>query len=348
MSEDRISGQNRVKPGWMGVRPVFLIAGAIALVGFGAIFGATLDLAMRTEKPADFARPAQVHPPREVPPPRIEVQAGVAPETASILQRTPISTPKSRPPATKEPEQQPLALNEVSPPPASGRSVIAVVIDDMGLDRARALKMIELNGPLTLSLMTYADGIQSLSDQAHKRGHEVMAHLPMEPIDPKENPGPGALKVDMDEATIRRVMAADLDGWSGYMGVNNHMGSRFTQDSVRMAIVMNELKARGLLWLDSKTIGASSGPAVAKAADVPFVERDVFIDNTETVEAVTKQLELLVTTAKAHGTAIGIGHPHDATRNALQQWLPSLEARGITLVPVTEIYRRRSARNTPG
>jgi polysaccharide deacetylase 2 family uncharacterized protein YibQ len=207
--------------------------------------------------------------------------------------------------------------------------------------------MMSLKGPLTLSLMTYADGLPGLVEQARRAGHEVMAHLPMEPMDPKENPGPGALRVNMDEATIRKTIAADLDGWSGYVGINNHMGSKFTKDRTRMAVVMDELKARGLLWLDSKTIGDSAGPAAAKAAGIPYLERDVFLDNVETVEAVTAQLEELAAIAKAKGTAIGIGHPHDPTFTALRQWLPHLAARGITLVPVTEVLKRRTAK-VPG
>ena len=110
---------------------------------------------------------------------------------------------------------------------------------------------------------------------------------------------------------------------------------------------MEELKNRGLLWLDSKTIGDTTGPAVAKAAGVPYVERDVFLDNVETVEAVTAQLEILATTAKSHGSAIGIGHPHDSTIAALKQWLPGLAARGIVLVPITDVLKRRTAR-APG
>ena len=143
---------------------------------------------------------------------------------------------------------------------------------------------------------------------------------------------------------LRRVIASDLDGWKGYVGVNNHMGSRFTQDGARMAVVMDELKRRGLLWLDSKTIGDTTGPAAAKAAGLPFLERDVFLDNVETVEAVTAQLEILGATAKAHGSAIGIGHPHDATIDALKKWLPGMNARGLVLVPITEVLKRRTAR----
>lgn len=335
MSENQPKARN--KRGAFSVRPIFLVLGALALLGFGLISGAAIDLA--TRPPRQVARPvvAPPKPSRDVPPPHIEVQTDPAPADASIFDT----------PAKKEPAKPALALNAVPAPATQAQAVVAIVIDDMGLDRMRAQRMIGLKGPLTLSLMTYADNLPVLVDLARRGGHEIMAHLPMEPVDPKENPGKGALRTAMDDATIRKTIAADLDGWSGYVGVNNHMGSKFTKDRARMDVVMAELKARGLLWLDSKTISDSAGPGAAKAAGVPFVERDVFLDNEETVAAVTAQLEALASAAKANGSAIGIGHPHDATYAALQAWLPTLEARGIALVPVTEILKRRSGK-TPG
>ena len=329
MAENLKHGKPRT---WYGVRPVFLIAGAAALLGFGVISGVAFDLATRPVAKSAPRPMAAAVPSHEVEQPIIrlpkEEQA-----SESMLQ------------ATHEPERQPEVQTVAVAPPSMDRSqpVVAIVIDDLGLDRVRAQKMIALSGPLTLSMMTYANDLKGLVAQAHGAGHEVMAHLPMEPIDPKENPGPGALRANMDEAEIRKTLAADLDGWSGYVGVNNHMGSKFTKDRERMAVVMQELKTRGLLWLDSKTIGDTMGSAAAKAAGVPYVERDVFLDNVEDVAAITEQLEKLIATAKSRGTGIAIGHPHDTTYAALQAWLPTLAARGITLVPVTEILKRRAS-----
>lgn len=363
MADDWNSGRNGRKGAWFSVRPIFLIVGAVALLGFGVIFGVSLDLATRPDRPPVAARPPAPapKPSHQYIPPTIKIEpdanAGADPAAASIFDdkiapSTPMqpraggNTEAAKPPA--EPAMKKNAVTVPSTVQDAQGAVLAIVIDDMGLDRARALKAIALSGPLTLSMMTYANDLPGLVTRARKGGHEVMAHLPMEPMSATENPGPGALKVNMDETTIRNTIAGDLDNWSGYVGVNNHMGSRFTKDRERMAIVMDELRARGLLWLDSKTIGDSAGPAAARAAGVPYLERDVFLDNEETVEAVTAQLEQLVATAKARGTAIGIGHPHDSTVTALRQWLPNLASRGIVLVPVTEILKRRSAGQPPG
>jgi polysaccharide deacetylase 2 family uncharacterized protein YibQ len=347
MAEGSKNGKNGGKGAWYSARPIFLVVGAVVLLAFGVIFGVSLDLATRPEKPARVVTGPPPKPSHQVAPPTIKIdpEADTDPASASIFDNkiapsAPMVPRPGTPEASKQPADPAMKKNAVAVPDAQG-AVLAIVIDDMGLDRTRALKTIALSGPLTLSMMTYANDLPGLVSAARKGGHEVMAHLPMEPMSAKENPGPGALKVNMDEDTIRRTMAADLDGWQGYVGVNNHMGSRFTKDRERMAIVMDELRARGLLWLDSKTIGDTAGPAAARAAGVPYLERDVFLDNEETVEAVTAQLEQLVATAKARGSAIGIGHPHDATVTALRQWLPQLKERGIVLVPVTEILKRR-------
>ena len=342
------------------VRLPFIIAGVLALVGFGAVSGIAFDIATRPVAPHKPAVTGEAHASRAAPMPRVvaptspgeasfldaDVRRAWAPgqqaaDPASDFKGADSKGADSKPASSSQPPLVAFAVPTAAP---SGRPVLAIVIDDMGLGRPRALQVIGINGPLTLSLMTYADDLPGLVKQAHGAGHEVMAHLPMEPVNPKENPGRGALFGKMDDATIRQQIAEDLDGWSGYVGINNHMGSKFTADKAHMAVVMAELKTRGLMWLDSRTINDSAGPGAARAAGVPFITRDIFLDNVETVDAVRVQLELAKATAKSSGTAVAIGHPHDATIAALREWLPSLQAAGVTLVPATEILRRRSER----
>jgi polysaccharide deacetylase 2 family uncharacterized protein YibQ len=119
------------------------------------------------------------------------------------------------------------------------------------------------------------------------------------------------------------------------------MGSRFTASEPDMRLVLAELKRRGLLFLDSRTIAGSVGAAVATQLGVPFAERDVFLDNVQSADAVEAKLAELERIARAHGHAIAIGHPHDATIAALAAWLPTLRARGFALVPLSTIVKRR-------
>src|SRR6267143_7086607 len=119
------------------------------------------------------------------------------------------------------------------------------------------------------------------------------------------------------------------------------MGSRFCQDRRLMDAVMAELKSRGLLWLDSKTTADTEGIAAAEAARVPYVVRDVFLDNVDSLEAVLAQLEQLESIGHKRGCAIAIGHPRDSTIRALDWWLSALEKRCLALVPVSALRGRQ-------
>ena len=234
--------------------------------------------------------------------------------------------------------------------------VIALVIDDLGLNRPNTRRTIELPGPLTLALMTYAETLQEFADKARSNGHELLVHFPMAPRDPRYDPGPNALRAELGKEELARRLAWGLSRFEGYVGVNNHMGSGFTSSIPGMAQVMVELKARGLLYLDSLTIPGAVGAPLADRLGVPFAVRDVFIDNDhQDRAAIRRQLQQLERVALRRGAAIGIGHPHNATLEELAVWLPEVEKRGFTLVPVSALMRTPkglaltpSASNSPG
>ncbi|WP_338126230.1 divergent polysaccharide deacetylase family protein [Rhodospirillum rubrum] len=223
------------------------------------------------------------------------------------------------------------------------KPAIALVIDDMGLDRVRTEKVRKLAGPLTLAYLAYADGLAGQMRGGRKAGHEILMHMPMEPLDAKVNPGPGALKVGLSDDEILTRLRHNLDGGAEFVGINNHMGSRFTADSRGMTLVMGELKKRGLLWLDSMTSANSVGLALAEMAGVPHIGRTVFLDNLNDQAAVARQLAKLEAAARQHGVAVGIGHPRDGTIGALSVWLPALAAKGITLVPISALVTAKNA-----
>ncbi len=248
--------------------------------------------------------------------------------------------PPVQPPAGNAALWRRNALPTKALPP--GKPVIAVVIDDMGLDRKRSTKMAGLPGPLTLSWLPYARDLSGQTHAARANGHELMLHMPMEPsVD--ADPGPDALLVRLDKGEILRRFRAALDSFDGYVGVNNHMGSRFTADRAALAPVLAELHRRGLLWLDSRTTPHSAGLGIAEELKMPFAGRDIFLDNFPAVGAIRAQLSKLEQVAKKQGYAIAIGHPHDATFEALASWLPDVQKRGFILVPVSAVVRAHHA-----
>jgi uncharacterized protein len=232
-------------------------------------------------------------------------------------------------------------LNAPPAPAAAGRGAIAIVIDDMGINRRRAERAIALPGPLTFAFLPYAENAAGMAAAARAAGHEILAHLPMEPMDHGKHPGPHALLSSVDEAEVMRQLTWNLDRLSGFVGVNNHMGSRFTADPKRMEWVLRELKARGLLWLDSMTTGESVAWRVADRMGVPAAVRDVFLDNEISADGVHQQLAAVEALAARQGYAVAIGHPHDLTLDALARWLPAARDKGFVFVPVSTIAARR-------
>jgi len=170
----------------------------------------------------------------------------------------------------------------------------------------------------------------------------------MEAIDRHADPGPHALFTTLTREQILERLRWGLGRFDGFVGINNHMGSRFTADAQSMTPVIEELRARGLVFLDSRTSPASAGIRLAVAYGVPHAARDIFLDDDQASSAVAKQLASLEQTARQHGSAIAIGHPHDQTIAALKLWLPQLGEKGLALVPVSAVVRYRMAEEGQG
>jgi polysaccharide deacetylase 2 family uncharacterized protein YibQ len=234
--------------------------------------------------------------------------------------------------------------NAVAAKPVDGRPVIAVIVDDLGLNRRHTAETIALPGPLTMAFLPYAGDLGRQARAARAAGHELLVHLPMEPIG-AEDPGPDPLLASLSDDELRERLRHAMARMDGYVGVNNHMGSRLTADRRAMAVVMQELQARGLLFIDSRTTPLTVAGAEAHRWGVPHAGRDVFLDNEANIGPIKAQLAMLESVARRTGAAIGIGHPYPETIAALAEWLPTLEARGFSLVPVSALVAHRLCRD---
>jgi polysaccharide deacetylase 2 family uncharacterized protein YibQ len=271
-----------------------------------------------------------------------------APDPPVLPEPPPAPAPEPKLAALAPPPLPPVRRGEpawlrfaVPAAPAHGHPRIAIVIDDLGLDKRRTEHAIALKGPLTLSFLAYATDLPRLAAEARRAGHELLVHVPMEPISRAEDMGPNGLAVGLGRDEVLRRLRWDLGRFDGYVGINNHMGSRFTGDARSMTPVMEELKARGLLFLDSRTIATSAGIELAQRYGVPTAGRDVFLDNEVTAAAVAQRLAEVEQIARRHGSAIAIGHPHDVTLEQLAGWLAGLPSKGFVLTPVSAIVKER-------
>lgn len=246
-------------------------------------------------------------------------------------------------PAEPSPAPEPAWLkNAVASIDPGDRPIIAIVLDDVGAAPLDVPGALGLPAPVTLSIMTYAPNAAKIASEAHRTGHEIMVHVPMEPINRDADPGKNALLTNLSADEIARRLDWGLAQFQGYVGINNHMGSKFTQNAAGMRVVLEALKERGLLFLDSRTIANSVGDSLAAEIGVTHLQRDVFLDDVIDAADIMKELARTEAIARKHGVAIAIGHPHRDTVEALRQWIPEARARGFVLVPISQVAKKRS------
>lgn len=227
----------------------------------------------------------------------------------------------------------------------AGAPRMALVIDDMGGNWEASQAMLALLPPeATLAVLPYVPQARQLAQQARNEGHEVLVHLPMEPHGEGRtapNAGPTALRVGHSAAALAQNMTTNLTPLAGLaMGVNNHMGSRFTEWPDGMRHLLVRLQQEGLMFLDSKTAANTATGRAKQGLNLPVLTRDVFLDHVETEAAVRTQLQRAVAMAKQRGRVIVIGHPLPATLAVLKADLPWLVSSGVVLVPLSQLLAR--------
>ncbi len=261
------------------------------------------------------------------------------PATASPV--TPKPTFEIYPKETSPPARSVAKKNIPKPIPKPGTRetlpLVALIIDDLGYDKKIAKKFTQLNVALTFSILPHSPFLQSIVRLAESKGLEIMLHLPMEAVEyPEVNPGPGTLLTSMSADELIAQLDANLNALPNAKGVNNHMGSRLTAESTQLYQIFSVLKKRGLYFIDSRTSPESLCEPSARLFQVPFAQRDVFLDHYQTPDFIRNQIKELTRIAKRNGQAVGILHPHTTTFKILREELPELQKQ-VRLVPASKI-----------
>lgn len=255
--------------------------------------------------------------------------------------------------ATEDPTfDEPETINESQPeeksdentaakeePAAPAKKLIAIVIDDMGINKKRTAEINAIKAPITASFLTYGAQLAEQVQTSKDSGHEIILHIPMEPYS-AANTAPDQLLVKMSNEQIADRFEEMLQKIDGLKGGNNHMGSRFTENREKLAVVMKILKEKNMFFLDSKTSVKAIGCEVAAKYDVDCANRDVFLDNENNFEYITGQLKRTERIAQNKGYAIAIGHPKSETVKALQNWLKNLDKDKFETVTISELLKK--------
>lgn len=222
----------------------------------------------------------------------------------------------------------------------SSQAKIAIIIDDLGLDIRRTREVLALPGTLTLAFLPYARKAPELAKQGKEKGHELIIHVPMEPLNGNLSGGIWTLHSAMGRKEFEGTLDRIMNSFEGYVGINNHMGSRLTQDIKAMTWLMDYLKARNLFFVDSKTIHSSVAHKVAQKTGLSHGKRQVFLDHDPSAESVGLALQEVERIARQQGAVIAIGHPKDTTIKALAEWIPTMEKKGFEMVPVSQLLKQ--------
>lgn len=227
-------------------------------------------------------------------------------------------------------------------PPANGRPRIAVVISGMGLSEVPTrLAVQRLPAPVSLAFTPYGEALQEWVAQARASGHEVLLELPMEPYDyPENDPGPHALLTNLSAEENTDRLKWLLSRFSGYAGVINFFGGKFSTAETALGPVMAELKGRGLMIVDNQSASRSKISDIAKQIDLPFVSATSQLDTDLTAAGIDAKLADLEKKAVAEGFAAAVGSPFPLTIERINLWAEQLNAKGIILVPVTALISK--------
>jgi uncharacterized protein len=216
---------------------------------------------------------------------------------------------------------------------------LAIILDDLGQDYAAAEAIFALPYPITISVLPNNPHSVDIAEEAHRRGFEVMLHLPMESVSQRRAES-NELRPGMSQREVTALVNGFIAAVPGVSGINNHQGSESTANIALMNELMPVLREHKLFYIDSRTTAKTVAFEAARRAGVPTASRNVpFLDDVAEVGAVSRQLRIALREAREKNEAIAIGHPHPATLKALREVLPDAQAQGVRLVYASELVR---------
>lgn len=291
-----------------------------------------------------FRQPQQLTPPSS----QVVPAAPLAPPTPQPAQTSANPSKLSPHPQDKVVEQVPpvkqdyysgdIVFPKPKHPVVAGKAELAVLIDDMGSSLQEARDLAGIGVPISFAIIPGLRQFRDVAEYAAGQGIQVLVHMPMQPREyPQRRLESNGLLLEQSDEELRAKVQGFLDELPHAVGANNHMGSGFTEHADKMRVVLTVLKEKGLFYLDSITTPRTVGLQVAAELHMRRGRRDVFLDNEQNEGYIMGQLEQAVTRARKNGRAVAICHPHPVTIATLRKVLPGLQAKGVTLVPVSRL-----------
>ncbi|KAL0265448.1 UNVERIFIED_CONTAM: hypothetical protein PYX00_011057 [Menopon gallinae] len=135
---------------------------------------------------------------------------------------------------------------------------------------------------------------------------EAILHMPMQPLS-GAFAGKGQIEVGDKPITINEKLDRALKPYPNIKGFNNHMGSAVTSNYKEMNAILDYVLMHQLFFIDSYTTAQSVCTEVAKEKGLNIAQRDVFLDNIASYEAINEKLEAALKLAEQKGKVVVIG-----------------------------------------
>ncbi|MEX2353386.1 MAG: divergent polysaccharide deacetylase family protein [Gammaproteobacteria bacterium] len=224
---------------------------------------------------------------------------------------------------------------------------ISIIIDDIGYRHTDDINALTLPGPVTYAILPHSPNAKKMSQLASTAGKDIILHIPMEAVENEKNGlmGPGGLTQEMDKLQFITSLSKSFRSVPNIIGVNNHMGSLLTTDGERMDWLMEYLRMKQVFYIDSLTSNQSVASLAAGRKAIPYLKRDVFLDNSIRKEDIVDQFNELIRIAKRRGFAIAIGHPHPETIEILADNLNRLDEFGVRMISLQDLVNQQLPRN---
>ncbi|RMD95104.1 MAG: divergent polysaccharide deacetylase family protein [Calditrichaeota bacterium] len=222
------------------------------------------------------------------------------------------------------------------------RGKIAIIIDDFGYHIDSVVKsFMALSFPLTYAIIPGLPYSKKIANRLHKSGKPIIIHMPMEPMQGRVEADGYTLLTRLTPEEIRQRMHRAIEDVPYAVGVNNHMGSKATTDSLLLTAAFEEIKKAGMFFVDSRTTPLSIAFELAQQSGVPALRNTLFLDAIDDSAHVAMKLHRLGQMARHRAYVIGIGHPKKNTLTALQEILPTMQVQGYQFVKAEDLAKAR-------
>lgn len=279
------------------------------------------------KKPAEV-KPAEVKPAEKKPV-----------ETVKKTEQKPVEV---KPQTEQKPVEKPVKKDVYNFPAAQNGAKLVFIFDDGGQNLSHLEKFVTLPFPVTVAVLPQLAHSVASGARVRSSGNELMLHQPMQSVNGKVNPGPGAITPDMTDDQIRSTLFFNVNQIGPIAGINNHEGSAITADAEKMAVIMNFASEEGIYFLDSRTNVETKVPYVAEQLGYSYYERNIFLDNEKTKDNVLKELNKGLKIANQTGQVMMIAHvwSADFLPELLKDIYPELVSKGYKFCTVSQCEKK--------